>query len=104
MTREQNISISGYGKYEGENYGKNCLRVDIGDLILYFSYATVIAFQTPETGFMASENDWGPTTGKHIKWAESEWGASKKERIPTGKFDEYLNATLSNMGLSVKIR
>ena len=37
------------------------------DLRIVFSYETPVAFWTPGTGWVVSENAWGPTTGKHIK-------------------------------------
>lgn len=44
----------------------NFSRVTVGELVLHFSYETVIAFHHPSTGLAVSENLWGPTTGKHI--------------------------------------
>lgn len=32
----------------------------------YFSYRTLIAFDTPSTGLIVSENVWSTTTGRHL--------------------------------------
>lgn len=40
--------------------------VRIGNLWLWFSYATLIAFGSHRGLGWVTENMWGPTTGKHI--------------------------------------
>lgn len=47
--------------------GANSTALHVGQLTLYFSYETVIAFYSPETRLVVSENLWGATTAKHIK-------------------------------------
>jgi len=39
-------------------------------MTIYFSYDTPIAFHDREHGFVVRRNDWGTTTGKHMKWIE----------------------------------
>ena len=92
-----NISISGYGKYENENYGVNCLRVDIGMLSIFFSYDTVVAYHDIGHGLKVSENIWSTTTGKHLNWIDD---GDKKSRLPREQFEEELQATLRNYGLT----
>ena len=48
------------------NGQSNNTQVILPGLTLYFSYSTVIAFYTPDTGRIVSENIWSTTTGKHI--------------------------------------
>lgn len=43
----------------------NFTRVDLPSLTVWFSYRTPIAFSHHGT-ITARENDWGPTTGKHL--------------------------------------
>ena len=43
----------------------NFTRVDLPSLTIWFSYRTPIAFSHEGT-ITARENDWGPTTGKHL--------------------------------------
>jgi hypothetical protein len=44
----------------------NFTELHLPDITLWFSYKTLIAFRTPETGLVLSENLWGTTTGKHL--------------------------------------
>ena len=60
--------------------------VSIGDCEFYFSYKTVIAFNTPKTGLIIRENDWNTTTGKHLNAVNPD----KKQRISGEKFEEKL--------------
>lgn len=53
----QNIEIINDNNYH---------EVTIGKLTLYFSYKTVIAFDSPIVGKVVSENCWSTTTGKHL--------------------------------------
>ncbi len=39
--------------------------VQLGDLLLYFSYGVCIAFRTPE-GFVVSQNVWSARVGRHL--------------------------------------
>ena len=55
--------------------------VTVNDLTLHFSYSTVIGFHHPSTGTIASENVWGPTTGKHLNYF-----ADKSQRLPRDEF------------------
>lgn len=48
------------------NLGPNFTMVTLGDLILWFSYSTVIAFEVDGDYPVLTENMWGPTTGKHL--------------------------------------
>lgn len=65
--------------------------IQIGDLVLAFSYETVVAFATPETGWVTSENVWGPTTGKHLNRLPR---GRVHERTPHGEFLERLEEAL----------
>ena len=62
----------------------NFTRVDVGELTIWFSYETQIAFHTYETGTVVHENDWGPTTGKHLNAID---GGDKKSRVTREAFD-----------------
>lgn len=44
--------------------------VVIGDINLFFSYETLVAFKTPEDGLVCCENVWGSTTGGHLNIIE----------------------------------
>ncbi len=61
-----------YYTYNHENYGANAMMISFGELQIYFSYKTPIAFYSPMDGWFARKNDWGPTTRKHIRAATSD--------------------------------
>lgn len=46
----------------------NYSEVTIGDVELFFSYRTLVAFRTPESGLVIRTNAWGPTTGRHLNY------------------------------------
>ena len=91
------VSLGNYGNYSSDNYAAHCLRRTLGDLTLYFSYRTVVAF---EEGFNThvSENCWGPTTGKHLNWID---GGDKKSRLKRDKFEELLEKVLMEKGITI---
>lgn len=78
-------TIDSYGEYSSDNYGAHALRVTIGSLTVYFSYKTPVAYRSAGQ-FVCRENDWGPTTGKHLNWIQPD----KKRRIPGSQFEEQL--------------
>lgn len=76
--------------------GENALAVQIGELTVYFSYETVVAFRSPKTGLVVSENVWSTTTGKHLNAI-----GPKDMRIDNEEFQILLNETLKTHGLEV---
>ena len=70
---------------------QNYATVHIGNITLHFSYRTVIAFEGAGYEFTIRENDWGPTTGKHLNMLDGGSAAAKKQRIPGEQFVEMLN-------------
>lgn len=86
----QNLpSFSTYGNYSSSNYGAHALVFTTSDIDVYFSYKTPVAFRTTSTGLIVRENDWGPTTGKHLNAID---GGDKKTRVPGAVFEEALQA------------
>ena len=92
--------INSYGKHSSENYGVHTLRVDVGRLTLWFSYKTIVAFRGPEQARLVRENDWGPTTGKHLNWID---GGEKGSRVPAEIFEAKLASMLQRLGLTYDI-
>lgn len=74
-------------KFENENLNsaKNFNSVTIGNIKLYFSYETCIAFEK-DGKMVVTANNWGNTTGKHLNWI-----SSKEDRIPYEDFQKELN-------------
>ena len=79
-------SFKSYGNYSSSNYGAHCLVFNIGGLSVYFSYDTPVAFERPATGLVIRQNDWGPTTGRHLNWISPD----KDRRIPGEQFEKQL--------------
>lgn len=68
----------------------NFTNVTIGDVELWFSYRTLIAFRTPTScGTIVRENDWGPTTGRHLNYL-----CDKSERVSNGEFAQLVGQHL----------
>ncbi len=79
-----------------ENLGTvNKNKVMIGNLTLWFSYETIVAFSHPSTGFVCRQNDWSTTTGKLL----NEICPKKENRIPGDDFKGKLNELLEKLNL-----
>lgn len=81
-------TISSYGNYSSSNYGAHTLRVDLGPLTVWFSYKTPVAFRAPGTPTIVRKNDWGATTGKHLKWIDGETSKTAKNRVDGEQFEQ----------------
>jgi len=66
------------------------VRVDVGDVTIWFSYRTCIAFQVPGRDAICRENVWGPTTGGHMR-SVSRYGTDKKGRVDAATFHKLWN-------------
>ena len=85
-------SFENYGRYSSANYGANTLVFSVGEANIYFSYKTPVAFSTPSTGLVVRENNWGPTTGKHLNWID---GGCKRGRIHGDEFEHRLEEVMA---------
>lgn len=47
----------------------------VSGIILYYSYKTIIAFRTSQTGLIVRQNEWSTTTGKFLNQLD---GGNKK--------------------------
>lgn len=79
----------------------NYATVEVGPVTLHFSYQTVIAFSTGETPLTVRENDWGPTTGKHLNRVDGGSADAKARRLPSLAFTQALRAALATYNLEV---
>ena len=71
--------------------GANCAWVSfpgVGEF--WFSYRTLIAFQKKGCKQVVRENDWGPTTGKHLNAIDH---GPKSERLPAAAFEAAYHQT-----------
>lgn len=64
--------------------------VRLSGVTLAYSYETIVGFQTPGHLWTVIENQWGPTTGKHLNWLDDD----KTNRIPPDEFKARLRAAL----------
>ena len=78
------ISVWNYGNYSSDNYG-SCRAISIGNITLYFSYDTIVAFSIGNK-LTISENVWSNTTGKHLNFINPD----KSIRIPYEEFKKKL--------------
>ena len=72
-------------------------RVDIGPLVVWYSYATMVAFQVSGKDKVVSENRWSGTTGKHLNAID---GGEKAKRVNQKEFEAKwfeVNEALNHM-------
>ena len=75
----------------------NFTEVTIGDITVWYSYSTPVAFYTSETGKIVRENDWAQTTGRHLNYID---GGNRSARLPSDQWVARLNETLHRLGLA----
>lgn len=71
----------------------NALVFHMQDFSVWYSYKTPVAFQIGFGAVVVRENDWGPTTGKHLNAID---GGDKKSRIPGAQFEKMLDSALTH--------
>lgn len=79
--------------------GPNFYRVDLGRLIVWFSYETPIAFQVGGKRFI-SENVWTKTTGKHLNKLDDGTVSAKSLRLSHDTFADSLRKILDRLSMS----
>ena len=67
--------------------------VQLGRLVVIFSYSTPIGFSVGGEAWTLSENLWGQTTGKHLNYFGAE------SRIEREKFEALLTQVLKDHSL-----
>lgn len=70
----------------------NFSAVTMGDLKVWFSYSTPIAFNHPHTGLVTRMNEWGPTTGRHLSHVRLQASTADLRGAVALKGDEFLAA------------
>lgn len=74
----------------------NFTEVTIGAVVVWFSYSTPIGFMAPGFGRVVRENEWGPTTGKHMNYIDGGKTGRKDDRVSAERFAELLDSALDN--------
>lgn len=77
------------GLPEIEHIKPNFTKISIGDLWIWFSYTTPIAFRMLGERRVVRVNDWRNTTGKHLNEIDN---GDKKRRISGLEFEERIKA------------
>lgn len=88
-----------YYGYDHHNYGSNAMVFKIGGIEIYFSYRTPVVFYSASAGWVARKNDWGPTTGKHIREALS--GVTDYDTVDGHTFEDALEEEIESWRTSV---
>lgn len=82
-----------YGNYSSANYGAHSLRFfDAAGNCYWFSYSTLVAFHKPGCPRIVHENDWGPTTGKHLNWIDGGGYMAHGKRVSAKNFRSLFSA------------
>ena len=65
----------------------NALVFTVGRMTVWYSYKTVVAFRVEYGRTVVRENEWGPTTGKHLNAIDD---GAKGDRISGAEFVQKL--------------
>lgn len=78
-----------YKGYSSDNYSGHTQAIELGNIVYYFSYDTVVAFKYKGQQY-TSENCWNRTTGKHLNSLEPD----NQKRIKREIFEKLLNKAI----------
>lgn len=69
----------------------NLTKFSLGNLDIYFSYNTAVAFEDSQANLVISQNKWSPTTGKHLSIINKD----VSDRIPYEQFTKELEKAIA---------
>ena len=69
-----------------QNLARNFHLLHLEHALVWFSYATPVAFETDSTGLVIRENSGGPTTSKHLNSISPD----KSRRVSALEFEKAL--------------
>lgn len=72
----------------GSNYGLDSLVFQTSEGRFWFSYKTLVAFKFWDKDIVCRQNDWGPTTGKHLNAIQPD----HKRRVSEEEFKRLYEA------------
>lgn len=84
-----NVNFSNYGYYSSNNYGAHTLCFSEEQNRYWFSYETLIAFHI-KGEFHIIKNYWGPTTGKHLNWIDSDKSIREDEETFNANYNRLI--------------
>lgn len=76
----------------------NFTTVRLGELVVWFSYETMIAAELRDTQIVRV-NVWGPTTGQHLNAVDGGSREAHKRRLSIDAFEGAIEAMLSEAGM-----
>lgn len=76
----------------------NLTRIYVGDLVLWFSYETIVAFREPGQPRVVSENVWSNTTGRHLNAIDN---GDKRNRVPHDVFQQKLEDLMNRVEVTL---
>ena len=76
---------------EIEQIKPNFTKVNIGTVMVWFSYDTPIAFKVYGQPRVVRENIWSTTTGKHLNAIDGGTKTAKANRVSSDEFDRELD-------------
>ncbi len=87
------MELPSFDTYCDNTTAANAQVFDIGYLRVWYSYKTPVAFMVLGQPKVVRENDWGPTTGKHLNAID---GGDKRSRVPSADFELLLAEALQD--------
>lgn len=72
----------------------NQASVTVGDVTVWFSYKTPIAFQIAGNARVVRQNDWSVTTGKHLNAID---GGDKASRVSGEEFERLWTEQMNQL-------
>lgn len=79
----------------------NLTRVYVGDLILWFSYETIVAFHAPGSSRRVCENVWSQTTGRHLNEIDGGSKEAKAARLSHDVFTVALDGIMARLNATL---
>lgn len=70
----------------------NLTRIYLGDIVLWFSYETIVAFHVPGSRPVVAANVWSNTTGRHLNEID---GGNKSARLGPEDFRTKLDEVMT---------
>ena len=69
----------------------NLYKVSIGNLDIYFSYNTAVAYEDNQGNLVVSQNQWSRTTASHLTYIDK---GAVEDRIPYEEFKKELKRAI----------
>jgi len=78
----------------------NAVMVEMDNVTLWFSYSTLVAFHVEGQRRVVHENQWGPTTGKHLNAIDGGTKEAKANRVKEAEFHQLWQEQMGCVALT----